>query len=203
MIVSVSERTDIPAYFSEWFFNRLKSQFVYTRNPFNPKQVTKVNLDKDSVDGFVFWTKNPAPFMKYLDQLKDYSYYFNFTLTPYDKEIEPNLPNKETRINTFQAIAQKIGKKRVIWRYDPILINDTYTLEYHKKAFESLCKRLHTATTKVIISFIDDYKNTKRHNQILNLTPITEKMMKVIGKSFSIIAKRYNLELATCAETID
>ena len=124
MILSVSRRTDIPAFYSKWFFNRLKEGFVYVRNPMNIHQISKIVLSPDVIDCIVFWSKNPQPMIKSLDELKDYMYYFQFTINPYDKGLEMGVPRKEHVINTFKELSDKIGAKRVIWRYDPILLTE-------------------------------------------------------------------------------
>ena len=137
MILSVSRRTDIPNYYSDWFYNRIKEGFLYVRNPFNPHQISRIDLSSQVVDCIVFWTKNPANMLARLDELQAYKYYFQFTLTGYGRDIEPNLPDKRNElIATFQKLSEKIGKEKVIWRYDPILINERYTVEYHLNAFE-------------------------------------------------------------------
>ena len=102
MIVSVSRKTDVPAFYSDWFYKRIEEGYVYTVNPFNPKQISKISLSRDVVDCFVFWTKNPLAMMGKLDLLEDYMYYFQFTITGYGKDIEPNLPSKrEVLLPTF------------------------------------------------------------------------------------------------------
>ena len=113
MILSVSRRTDVPNYYSDWFVNRIKEGFLYVRNPMNAHQISRIDLSPDVVDCIVFWTKNPANMMEKLECLKDYVYYFQFTLTGYGKDIEPNLPNKrEELISTFKALSKKIGKEK-------------------------------------------------------------------------------------------
>ena len=139
MILSASRRTDIPNYYSEWFINRIREGFLYVRNPMNPHQISKINLSPDVIDCIVFWTKNPINMLEKLEELKPYMYYFQFTLTGYGRDVEPNLPHKrEVLIPTFQRLSEQIGKERVIWRYDPIFLSDRYTVEYHIKAFEEL-----------------------------------------------------------------
>jgi len=139
MILSVSRRTDIPNYYSEWFYNRIREGFLYVRNPMNPHQISKISLSSDIVDCIVFWTKNPANMMPRLDELQNYKYYFQFTLTGYGKDIEPNIPNKrKDLIKTFQNLSERIGSEKVIWRYDPILLNEKYISEYHIKAFKEI-----------------------------------------------------------------
>jgi len=157
MIISASRRTDIPAFFSEWIINRLKEQYAYVRNPMNIHQVSKINLSPDVVDCIVFWSKNPKPIINKLNALKDYMYYFQFTLNAYDKDFEENLPTLSTRIDTFQTLSNYIGKERVIWRYDPIIINEKYSIDWHIERFKYLTEQLCLYTEKVTISFIDLY----------------------------------------------
>ena len=131
MILSVSRRTDIPAFYSDWFFNRLTEGFVYVRNPMNIHQVSKIVLSPKVIDCIVFWSKNPRPMFSRLDELKDYMYYFQFTINPYDKGFETGVPKKEGIINTFKELSEKIGSKRVIWPNDPILLTDKMEIDYH------------------------------------------------------------------------
>ena len=125
MILSASRRTDIPGYYSDWFYNRIKEGFLFVRNPVNMHQVSKIDLSPEVVDCIVFWTKNPAPMLAGLEELKAYPYYFQFTLTGYGTDIERNVPHKkDVVIPVFQDLSKRIGAQRVVWRYDPILFND-------------------------------------------------------------------------------
>ena len=135
MILSVSRRTDIPAFYSDWFFNRLKEGFVLVRNPMNIHQVSRVTLSPEVIDCIVFWSKNPKPMLARLDELKDYMYYFQFTINPYDRGLELGVPRKEGIISTFKELSEKIGPKRVIWRYDPILLTEHMGVDYHVRYF--------------------------------------------------------------------
>lgn len=149
-------KTDIPAYFSEWLVNRLHAGFVLTRNPMNHSQVSKIALSPDVVDCIVFWTKDPVNMLDKLDLIDKlgYLYYFQFTITPYDKSVEKGLRDKEDIINTFRELSCRIGKEKVIWRYDPIIINDMFDFEYHKEQFSRLCSKLgkYTGATIALIS---------------------------------------------------
>jgi len=204
MILSVSRRTDIPNYYSEWFFNRIKEGFLYVRNPMNPHQISKINLSSDLVDCIVFWTKNPANMMSRLDELQNYNYYFQFTLTGYGIDIEPNLPNKRNElIEIFQRLSEKIGNEKVIWRYDPILLSEKYVPEYHLKAFEEIANHLNGYTHKVVISFVDLYAKTKRNIEEFNITEINNNEIIALAKKLAEIAKKYHLTIETCAEQID
>jgi DNA repair photolyase len=205
MIISASRRTDIPAFYSEWFFNRIKEGFVVTKNPFNAHQLTKLRLDSEVVDAIVFWTKNAAPMIVRLSELdvKGFSYYFQFTITPYEKDMEPCLPDKSVLFDTFKRLAEKIGRERVIWRYDPIFISDKYSKEWHVRKFEEYVGALHDSTEKVVISFLDmDYNNTKKINELgIRDGSLAEK--NYLAEAMSAIAQSSDLEIATCAEEID
>lgn len=203
MIVSVSRRTDIPAFYSEWFFNRLKEGYVYVQNPFNTKQISKVDLTPKSVDCFVFWTKNAEPMLSRLDELKDYNYYFQFTITGYGSDVEKGITDKKAIIESFKKLSKIIGKERVVLRYDPILLSEKYTIERHTVLFERLCEKLSGYTEKCVISFVDLYKKTERNTRNLKLKPMTENDMRNIAKKFSIIGNKYNIKLETCSESID
>ena len=139
MIISASRRTDIPAFYSEWFLNRIKEGFLDVRNPMNNRQVSRLPLSPELVDCIVFWTKNPIPMLPKLDGLRKYCYYFQFTLTGYGRDIETNLPDKRKElIPAFQELSDRIGPERVIWRYDPILVSDRYSAAYHIKAIAEI-----------------------------------------------------------------
>lgn len=148
MIISASRRTDIPAFYAPWFLNRLGEGHVLVPNPFNPRSVSRVSLRPDAVDCIVFWTKNPAPMLPRLGELNGFKYYFQFTLNPYGKDIERNLPSIEERIETFRKLSEMIGKERVVWRYDPILINETYDTRFHREAFARLARKLSNHTER-------------------------------------------------------
>lgn len=204
MIISASRRTDIPMYYSDWFFNRIKEKYVFTRNPMNTFQVSKIKLSPDVVDCIVFWTKNPEPMISRLHELNDYNYYFQFTLNSYGKDIEPNLPYKnDIIIPNFQRLSNKIGSEKVIWRYDPIFLNQHYTIEYHIEYFDKLASKLKDYTHKCIFSYIDLYRNTKQNVKGLEILEITNNSKKMIAREFSKIANSYGLDLETCAEDIN
>lgn len=204
MIISASRRTDIPTYYSEWFFNRIREGFVYTRNPMNIHQISKVSLSPDVVDGIVFWTKNPIPMLSRLNEIKNYPYYFQFTLNSYGKDIESNIPNKnDSIIPAFRELSRKIEPHRVIWRYDPILLSEKYSLSYHTQYFEEIAKRLSGFTQKCVISFVDLYRNTQNRTKDIGLLPLGEVQMIELAKRISDIAKKYHIHIETCSEKIN
>lgn len=204
MIISASRRTDIPAYYSEWTFNRLKEEYVLVRNPKNIHKIGKINLSPDVVDGIVFWTKNPVPMLNRLSELEKYNFYFQFTLNSYGRDVEPNIPSKNNIIiPAFQKLSKAIGREKVIWRYDPIFFNKTYTMEYHCKYFKVLASKLSSYTEKCTVSFLDLYKNTARNTQPLNIQQETQAQRLEIMERFSEIAKKYGFYIDTCAENTD
>ncbi|HHW00016.1 MAG TPA: DUF1848 domain-containing protein [Clostridiaceae bacterium] len=203
MILSVSRRTDIPAFYSEWFYKRIEDEYVLVRNPMNSKQVSRILLTPELIDCIVFWTKNPRNLMKGLDKLKDYNYYFQFTLTSYDKTVEVNVPEKKELINTFIELSREIGREKVIWRYDPILLTSRFDKEYHYKWYRYLAEKLHPYTQKCIISFVDLYSKTERNTKSLGIIPFTVESMREIAEKFSSIARQYGIQLETCSEAMD
>lgn len=204
MILSVSRRTDIPNYYSEWFLNRIKEGYVYVRNPMNAHQISKIILSPEVIDCIVFWTKNPEPMFSRLDELDNYKYYFQFTLTSYGNDIERNVPHKKkSMIPIFQKLSHKIGKEKVIWRYDPIIFTDKYNVEYHLKAFEQIAKELHGYTSKCVISLVDIYVKNKRNMKALNPFFLTGDELVSFGKEIAFIAGNHNIKVASCAETVD
>lgn len=204
MILSVSRRTDIPNYYSEWFFNRLKDGFLYVRNPMNFHQISEIKISPDVVDCIVFWTKNPLPMMERLDELEAYNYYFQFTLTGYGNDVERNLPNKKTSvIPIFQELSNKIGKEKVVWRYDPIFFSNRYNVQYHLKAFRSIAEALSEYTEKCVISFLDIYPKNKKNMDNLLSYDLSDSELREFAKELSNIAKENHIKIGSCAEKVD
>lgn len=201
MILSVSRRTDIPSCYPEWFMNRLRDKYVLTRNPMNIHQVSRVDLSPDFIECIVFWTKNAIPFMNYLAELDrmGYVYMFQYTVTPYDCTIERNIPDKEKIVKNILELSQLIGRKRMVWRYDPILLNSNYTINCHIKLFEEMCRQLCMSVNHVIISFVDLYrKNSKYILRELSLEEI-----EYLAQAFGKISEKYNIPIHTCCEHYD
>jgi len=203
MILSVSRRTDIPAFYSEWFYNRLKEGFVFVRNPMNIHQVSKVALSPEVIDCIVFWSKNPRPMMNRLGELKGYMYYFQYTINSYDQGLEVDVPRKEGIINTFKELSDKIGPKRVIWRYDPILLTEKMDTDYHLKYFEEIAKRLKGYTDTCVISFVDLYKKTQSNLKDTQAREPSQHEMVELARGMCQIARGYGMMVQTCAEAIE
>ena len=200
MILNISGRTDIVAFYSEWLLNRLNEGFIDVRNPFNPKMVSRIMLD--DVDLLFFCTKNPLPI---LNKLRDINkkMYFHVTLTSYRKDIEPNLPPKKDIIEGVKKLSSIVGKDNLVVRYDPIFISDTYNLEYHVKSFDKICELLDGYVSKILIHFIDDYKNVRHNYSVLKYRKLTQNDYKIIGTEFSKSAKKHNIVVHTCNEERD
>lgn len=197
MILNVSGRTDIVAFYSTWFLNRLNEGYVDVRNPFNPNLVSRINFE--DVDLILFCTKNPIPIIDKLDDIK-IPYIFHVTITPYKNDIEPNLPSKSDIIEAVKKISTTIGIENVYVRYDPIFISEKYNIEYHIKAFTKLCSLLKGYVKTIIVSFIDNYQNVRKNLPYLKYRSFTEEDYKLIDENFSKIAKNNNMVVQTCFE---
>lgn len=202
MILSASRRTDIPAFYGEWFVNRLREGFVCVRNPFNYHQVSKIILSPENVDCIVFWTKDARGFIKYLDEIDKlgYKYYFQYTITPYDNSIELGISEKSDIIENFKILSNRLGSDRVLWRYDPILFANEIDLTYHIKKFQNMVSILKDYIESVTISFLDSYIKTGKRTDFLKI--LSKEQMIEVGNAFASIAKAANLKIKTCAEEI-
>ncbi len=202
MILFVSGRCDIPAFYNDWFFHRLAAGFVDVRNPFHAHQISRIPLVEGNVDAIVFCTKNPLFLAQRLDEIP-FPYLIHVTLTPYHKDIEPFVPQKEAVIETIRQISEAIGKKRIVVRYDPILLNDRYDVAYHAKAFERLAMRLCDHVETVILSFVDLYQNTRVHMREMGMRRMEEADMHALGRVIGAIGRAYGMKLQTCGENVD
>jgi len=201
MIINTGARTDIPAFFSMWFLNRIKAGVVYVRNPYYREQVIKYSLTPDVVDCLIFCTKNPRPILPRIHELDEFSSYWFVTITPYGLDIEPNVPPIEHVISDFQLLSQKLGRHRVCWRYDPIFITENYTVERHVEEFQKMAKGLVGYTDECVISFIDLYEKTKRNFPGIREV-ITDEQIQ-LARSFAHIGQQNGITVKTCAEEID
>ena len=176
---------------------------MLVRNPMNCHQVRKVSLAPQDVDCIVFWTKDPAPMLDRLHLLKDYPYYFQFTLTPYGNDIEPNLSSKSEISDTFLRVSDKVGNKRIIWRYDPIILSASINNDYHRDHFHDLARQLSGYTQKCIISFLDMYRRIQSRMHHHSVRPPDDAEMRALAEQLAQIAGSYGMNVATCAEKID
>ena len=198
MILNTGLRTDIPGFFSEWFYNRIEDGFVYVRNPYAKNQIYSYRLDPELIDCIIFCTKNPKPMFENLEKIDKFNQYWHITITPYEKEIEPNVPPINDVLESFKYLSKKLGKENVTLRYDPIFINEKYTLEKHIESFEYIINSLSGYTTEAIISFIDLYEKTKRN--FPQAREVTKDERLKIGKEFARIGNENNIRIKTCVE---
>ena len=200
MILFASGRTDIPAFYSNWFINRVKAGFVDVRNPFNQNLVSRINFS--DVDLIMFCSKNPLPMIDKLKMLK-VPVLFHVTITPYSKDVEPNIPDKRLIIEGVKKLSLVLGIDNVVLRYDPIFLSDKYNVDYHIRAFDKLCKNLNGYVNKIIVSFMDEYKNVRSNKNILKYRTFTREDYKKIGEAFSKSAMDNGMSVQTCFEDED
>ena len=198
MIINTGCRTDIPAYYSHWFYNRIKAGFVCVRNPYYQNQVMEYELTPEVVDCLVFCTKNPAPMLQRIHDLDQYAQLWFVTITPYGKEIEPHVPSIDKVIGSFKKLSSLVGVNNIAWRYDPIFISEVYTIEKHIDSFENMASKMAESTQTCIISFIDLNEKTKKN--FIGARNVKKAERLKIGEEFVRIGKKYGIQIKTCAE---
>lgn len=196
MILNTGTRTDIPAFYSEWFYNRIAAGYVLVRNPYYPQQVLRYNLAPELIDCIAFCTKNPRPMLPRLQELAAYSQFWFVTITPYGADIEPRVPEVDTVIATFQQLSRIVGIANIGWRYDPILLTDTYNIEFHLEAFANMAKALSGYTDHCVISFLRLYTKTKLNFPEARVVSAEER--QIIGRTFVEIGQRYGMQIRGC-----
>ena len=198
MIINTGQRTDIPAFYSKWFMNRIREGYVLVRNPYYPNLVTKFVLDPKVVDVIGFCTKNPRPMFPYLEELKPYGQFWYISITGFEKDLEPNVPSIDQVIEDFKYLSNKLGKNAVSWRYTPIIVNDKYTVERHIKTFQHIAEALDGYTTLAVFGFVDLYDKLKRNHPEIKDCSDEDKIY--IAKEFSKIAKKHHMDLRLCSK---
>ncbi len=205
MIVSASRRTDIPAFYGHWLLNRLKAGEVLVRNPMQSKQVSRIILTPEHIDALVFWTKNPEPFLALLPEIDTmgYFFYFLFTLTPYDFRLEPAVPRRDERIEVFRKLSSLVGRERVVWRYDPVVLTETMNAPWHASSFALLAEALDGYTERCIISFLDDYRKIRNRMRDIGYFIPGVGEMEELAVRFSGTAGKHGISLYICGHDID
>lgn len=198
MILNTGNRTDIPAYYSEWFYNRIKDGFVYVRNPYYPNHVQRFTLSPKLVDCMVFCTKNPAPMLPGMEQISSFRQFWQVTITPYGRDIEPYVPEKNKVMDSLKQLSERFGTEAVSWRYDPIFISEKYTLDFHLETFEKMTEYLSGYVEQCVISFIDLYAKTMRN--FPKVRSVAENERAIIGENFARIGKAYGMTIRSCCE---
>jgi len=207
VIISASRSTDIPTFYSDWFISRWKAGYLKWINPFNGKPLY---VSFKNTRAVVFWTKNPKPIFKYLDYMDTYipNYYFQYSLNDYDKEgFEAKVPNLESRINTFRELSKRLGKKRVVWRFDPLILTDSIDVSELLKRIKNIGDQLKGYTEKLVFSFVDINVYKKVENNLrregVNYIEWTEALMDEFASGVYTLNKEWGLQLGTCSEEID
>ena len=198
MIISTGMRTDIPAFYSEWFFNRVKEGYACVRNPYYRHQVTRYSLDPSVVDCITFCTKNPLPMIPRLNELNAYRQFWFVTITPYGKDAEPNVPDKKKVIEGFKAISERVGAGGIGWRYDPVFYGNGFDLTRHVEEFEKIAENLKGYTDTCVLSFLDMYEKVKRNAP--GIYPPDFDEQKELGKYLAKTAKKNGIAIRTCCE---
>ena len=212
MIISASRRTDIPAFYAEWFVKRVRAGYCTVPNPFNTRQVRRVSLEPGDVDVIVFWTRNPRPLFPYLDELDErgYRYYFQYTLMDNPRPLETKTPPLEAALGTFRELSGRVGTERVIWRYDPLVFSQLTPPEFHRQAYRRIAQALHGCTFRSVISILDVYgKIGKRMGQMAEqgagLLPFdgTQAWFGELMGDLAAAAGENGMEIVSCAEELD
>lgn len=206
-VISASYKTDIPAFYGNWFEQRLHKRFVETRNPFNNKKTT-ISLAPEDVDAFVFWTRNASPFLPllYSDIADQYPFYFQFTVTGYPRLIETSVISTEEAISQMKSIAASFGPQAVVWRYDPIFVSDKTPFAFHLKNFAHLAQRLIGVTNEVVVSFTQPYTKTIRNlKRLERQTPVNfqdpaDNLKLSLLEKLKDIAKQSDIKLTLCTQ---
>ena len=201
MILNTGCRTDIPAYYGEWFYNRIREGFVLARNPYRPEQVLKYRLDPAVVDALCFCTKNPQPMLSRLGELNAFRQFWFVTVTPYGREIEPLVPEKARVLESVRQLSAWVGERAVGWRYDPVFITERYSLEYHLRSIERMSAALSGYVNSCVVSFIDLYEKTRRNfPQAKAVSPDEQKRLI---QAFVEIGRKHRISIRTCCENAD
>lgn len=202
MIINTGSRTDTVQYYSDWLLKRFKEGFVYSRNPLFPNIVTRYELNPNILDCVVFCSKNYEPILDRLTEITDkFNTYFHYTITAYGRDIEPNVPTIDESIEILIKLSKIVGKQRIAWRYDPILLTKKYTKQVHYNTFDYMSKRLSPHIDRCIFSFVDMYKKLETNMPEIIILNNNDKIE--IAKNIGSIAKKHNIIIQTCATIED
>lgn len=210
-LISASRRTDIPAFYGRWFMNRARAGFCAVPNPFNNKQISRVEIEPQN-SLIVFWTRWAAPFLDATDELQrlGYRFYFQYTLVNYPTDIDPKSPRFDKAIAAFRQLSDRIGPNRVIWRYDPILLSNVTNQDFHLENFTRIAQRLDGATHRVVISILDPYDRAAGRLSRLGeakpefrYRPYEPERDELLLRQLARIARDQGLRVESCAEDID
>jgi Domain of unknown function (DUF1848) len=207
MIISASRRTDVPAFYAKWFMNRIRKGYCTVPNPFNTNQVSRISLKPEDVDVIVFWTRYARPLLPFINELRDrgYRYYFLYTLMNNPRALEPKSPSHERSLTTFRELSHRMGKEKVVWRYDPMVFSTITDGDFHQETYHRIAEELKDYTNRSIISIVDIYRKTAKRlhrleNRGIQITDPAGNELNNLMKSLSISAHENGMEIQTCAE---
>ncbi|KXU52275.1 hypothetical protein HMPREF3037_00231 [Candidatus Stoquefichus sp. KLE1796] len=202
MIINTGGRTDTVQYYTKWLLKRFEEGYVLSRNPLFPNKVTRYELTPDKVDCVQFCSKNYKPILNDLPKIiKRFHTYFHYTITAYGNDIEPGVPTIEQSIETLKELSLIVGKHRLAWRYDPVLLTEKYTISYHLQCFERMTKEIAPYVDRCIFSFVEMYKKLERN--MPELIPLTIQDEDILAKGLGEIAAKYGMILQTCGTNHD
>jgi len=210
VIISASRRTDIPAFYAEWFMRRVRAGFCTVPNPLNPKQISRVSLRPEDVEVIVFWTRHPRALMPFLDELDErgYRYYFLYTVLNNPKAVDPGVPALETAVATFRKLAQRLGPERVVWRYDPVVLSNVTDVSFHESAHQSIAEALKGATNRCVVSLVDPYRKIRTRmdalaEQGLHWREWEPDVFAPLARHMAKTAAENGMAIVSCAENMD
>lgn len=202
MILNTGGRTDTVQYYTDWLLRRFEEGYVLTRNPLFPSKVQRYELSPDKVDCVVFCSKNYRPILPRLHEITDsFPTYFHYTITAYGKDIEPGVPSIKESMETLIDLSRLVGKQRIAWRYDPVLLTKEYTIERHLETFEQMAGVLAPYIDRCIFSFVEMYK--KLETNMPELIPLSQEDMNTLAKGLGSIAQKYGIHIQTCGTNGD
>jgi hypothetical protein len=213
LIISASRRTDIPAFYAQWFINRIRAGHCTVPNPFNRKQVSHISLCPEDVTIIVFWTRNPQPLIPYLKELDQlgYRYYFQYTVMDNPRLIDTMAPSLSSSLNMFKKLSDLIGPERVIWRYDPVIFSNITGIEFHTATYKNIAETLRNYTQRSVISLLDIYPKLKKRLkalkdkgvEIVDCNKKSDKRFDELMYTLTGIAEQNKMEIVSCAEDPD
>jgi len=202
MILNISGRTDVVNYYTPWLMNRFKEGYVLSRNPLFPQKVMRIDLSPEKIDAIVFCPKNYRPILPYLPEItRRYATYFHYTITAYGKDLEPGVPSLEESVQTLLELEKIVGKERIAWRYDPVLLTSRYTVETHRRTFSFLADALSSHVDRCIFSFVEVYRKLERN--LPELVMMSPGERNLLAKELGAIARAHHLWIQTCGTNED
>ena len=202
MIINTGGRTDTVQYFTPWLLKRFAEGYVYSRNPLFQNKITRYELTPDKVDCVQFCSKNYEPILEHLQPIINrFPTYFHYTITAYGKDVEPGVPTIGESMETLKKLSSIVGRQRLAWRYDPVLLTNKYTIDRHLETFERMARELTPYVDRCIFSFVEMYKKVEVN--MPELIPLSVEDMDNLAQGLGEIAVKYGLYMQTCGNNGD